>query len=157
MVRAVAFVSVSELLSAVLIRFIAIISVSHQSCRTKFLISICRVRFVGCCADAIRSDPRLSSKRTVASSWGIPISLRIDRKYRIYFPASTAAINSASVELRAIVSWNRALHSTAAPASLITIPVTDLRCWESPAQSESLIPNRVLQDGWCRVTMDFSS
>ena len=56
----------------------------------------------------------------------------------MYFPASTAAMNYASVELSAIVSWNRYLQRIAPPASLITIPVTDLRCVESPAQSESL-------------------
>ena len=63
----------------------------------------------------------------------------------MYLPASTAAINSASVELSTIVSWNRYLHSTAAPANMITILVTDLRCQEFPAQSESLIPNNVYE------------
>ena len=55
--RGVAFVNESELLSVVWIRFIAIIYVSHQSYKTKFLMLICLVRFVGCCVDTIRSDP----------------------------------------------------------------------------------------------------
>ena len=62
------------------------------------------------------------------------------------FPTSTAAINSNSVELSAIVSWKQDLYNTTAPSSMITIHVTNLRCWESPAQSESLILNNILLD-----------
>ena len=80
MVRGVALVKVSELLSLVLILFIVMISVSHQSCRTIFLMSICRVLFVGCWDDAISREPLLSSYRTVAPCCRRPISLRIDQR-----------------------------------------------------------------------------
>ena len=79
------------------------------------------------------------------------------RTVKMYLPASTAAMNSASVELSAIVSWNRDLYRIAPPAILITIPVTDLRCLESPAQSESLVHNNVFMEMRCRVAIDFSS
>lgn len=60
MVRGVAFVKVTELLSLVFIIFISIMSVSHQSCRTKCLMSICRVHFVGYWVDTINRETLLS-------------------------------------------------------------------------------------------------
>ena len=52
----------------------------------------------------------------VAFSCSSPICSRIVRRYKIYFPASAAAINSASVELCATVSWYFVLYSTVPPA-----------------------------------------
>ena len=70
---------------------------------------MCLVHRVGCWALAIRRAPLLSIYNVVASSCGTLILSRMDLIYKIDFPASHAAVNSASVELNAIVSWNLVL------------------------------------------------
>ena len=64
----------------------------------------------------------------------------MDRRYRASFPASLAAMNSASVELWEMVDWKRERYTTGAPAKYKHIPEMDLRCLVSPAQSESTNP-----------------
>lgn len=48
------------------------------------------------------------------------------------------------VELRATVSWNFVLYRIAPPARSCTIPVTERRCFVSPAKSESTIDVSVI-------------
>ena len=47
------------------------------------------------------------------------------RRYRMFFPASAAAINSALVELCATIFWILVLYNTTPPANLQWKPVTD--------------------------------
>ena len=100
----------------------------------------------------------LSSYRTVASGWVMLRSLRRERRYSVNFPASAAAINSASVELWDIVGWNRDRYTTGAPAKQRHIPDIERRCKVSPAQSESTYPMGVVgfDDGIRTSWLSFS-
>ena len=132
-------------------------SISHQSCRTKIFMSIWRVRFVGCWAEATSKEPWLYSYSIVCVMLRDSDTVE-DRAYVMkIFPASTVAINSSSVVLSAIVSWRRNLQSITTPASMITMPVTDLQWFESPTQWESLIPIKILLNSFRRSAMDLSS
>ena len=55
----------------------------------------------------------------------------------IVFPASAAAVNSASVEDSATVAQYFDLHAMTPPADMCAIPVTDCRCSLSLPQPES--------------------
>ena len=55
----------------------------------------------------------------------------------VVFPASAAAVNSASVEDSATVAWHFDLYAMTPPANMCAIPVTDRRCALSLPQSES--------------------
>ena len=78
-----------------------------QSRRAKCLMSRCRVRRVGRLAFAMAMAAALSSYIGIAEVCGMSRSVSIDRKYKDSFPASAAAMNSASVELCETVGWKR--------------------------------------------------
>jgi hypothetical protein len=56
---------------------------------------------------------------------------------KIIFPASQAAMNSASVDDNAMVGWRFVLYAMVHPASLTVMPVIDRRVFVQVAQSES--------------------
>ena len=115
-------------------------SVATQSIKAKCLMSMWRVRLVGLLALAMAMAASLSSYNGVALAWVIPRSSSIDRRYRASLPASTAAMNSASVDDCEMVGWNRALYTTGAPAKHRQRPEMERRWDVSPAQSESTKP-----------------
>ena len=127
----------SAVLSVVAILLKLMRSCSTHCCMAKCLMSISFVCFVGWPACAMRRAPWLSSYSIVACSCSSPICARIVRRYRMYLPASAAAMNSASVELWAMTSWYFVLYRTVPPAMCMLMPVTDLRWVVSDALSES--------------------
>jgi hypothetical protein len=58
----------------------------------------------------------LSSYNGVGSVCGKPSSARIERRYLAILAAATAAMNSASVELVAVVGWVLERYAMAPPA-----------------------------------------
>ena len=56
---------------------------------------------------------------------------------RMVFPASAAAVNSASVDNSATVAWHLDLYAITPPAIMCAIPVTERLCALSLPQSES--------------------
>jgi hypothetical protein len=67
----------------------------------------------------------------------VPKSYIIELRNKTIFPASYAAINSASAEEPATVGCNFVLYPTAPPAMLTLTPVVDRRVLRQAAQLES--------------------
>ena len=98
---------------------------------------MCRVLLVGCSALAMKSAPWSLMCSVVGECWAQPSSCRIDCGHGVVFPASAAAVNSASVDDSAAVAWNFDLHAMTPPVIMCATPVTDHPCALSSPQSES--------------------
>ena len=125
------------MLFCVLIGRSIICSSRIQSWIANAFVSIWRVRRVGCSAFAMNNAPWLSMNNVVGWYCGKPNSCSIERRYSIVFPASAAAVNSASVEDSATVAWYFDLYAITPPANICAMPVTDRQCALSLPQSES--------------------
>ena len=106
----------------------------------KYRMSMCRVRSVGFRDATMSIVGLLSSYMGVGSVCSNPSSERTERMYLAVFAAVTAAMNSASVELRAVSDCVFDLYTTAPPEYVNAYPVVDLLFVRSLAYAASTKP-----------------
>ena len=105
---------------------IAMHLLSFQFWIAKNCISVCLDLPIGFFALMISVADRLSSQTGVGPFSGVPNSDSTDLTHCMFFAAATAAIDSALVELSAIVDHSLDWHSTATSQCVMACPVVDL-------------------------------
>lgn len=140
-------VSPSATLFVVDIMVSIIRSISHHNKSTTFLIFICLVRVVGFWVRTISIAAALSSYITVESFCSIFNSYMMDLMYDYLYTVIGYCQFSFYRAVWYCLLWF-CLYAIDAPASIISIPIIDLRVFISPAQSESTYAYGSTHDSW---------